>query len=121
MENESENSFISGQTRYIHMQISIIDSGVGISTENIEKLFVNFSKLEETNDINKGGTGLGLSICKLILEQMGGSINIKSEIGVGTKFTLNIKTKCQVNKPKLKEELINKFLNEKYTEIFPEI
>lgn len=52
--------------------IQVIDNGVGIKEENIEKLFLDFSKLNEHASINRGGTGLGLSICKKIIEKMGG-------------------------------------------------
>ena len=50
------------------MQISITDTGVGISPENIGKLFLDFGKLDENSARNKQGTGLGLSICKMIIE-----------------------------------------------------
>lgn len=50
----------------------MIDDGVGIKDENIDKLFLDFSKLNEHASINRSGTGLGLSICKKIIEKMGG-------------------------------------------------
>jgi signal transduction histidine kinase len=52
---------------------------MGISKENIGKLFHNFSKLQDTNGVNKTGTGLGLSICKNIIEKMGGTVRAESE------------------------------------------
>lgn len=73
---------------YISFEIKIIDTGVGISAENLPKLFMNFSKLEEHAAGNKTGTGLGLSICKSLLELMGGSVKVKSEVGVGTQFIM---------------------------------
>ena len=48
------------------LRTSVIDTGVGISQENLSKLFKNFGKLEDKNLINKGGLGFGLSICKNI-------------------------------------------------------
>ncbi len=63
---------------YIDFELRIKDTGVGISPENIEKLFMNFAKLEEHNDMNKQGTGLGLSICKSLIELMGGSVRVES-------------------------------------------
>ena len=48
------------------------DSGCGISEENLQRLFLNFSKLHETSDVNKQGVGLGLSICKQIVDLLGG-------------------------------------------------
>lgn len=78
------------------MQITISDSGVGISNEGLKHLFIDFGMLDENQERNKSGTGLGLSICKQIIEQMGGSVQVYSKIGVGTSFILNIKTKCKV-------------------------
>jgi len=80
------------------LNISIIDNGIGISQEGISKLFLDFGKLDENANLNKGGTGLGLSICKKIIEQMGGSVKVESQLGQGTKFTINIKTSCVVTK-----------------------
>ena len=50
--------------KFINFEINILDTGIGISKEGIEKLFVNFGKLSENSSQNKSGTGLGLSICK---------------------------------------------------------
>jgi len=59
-------------------------------------LFINFSRLRENQQRNQQGTGLGLSICKKIIEQMGGSVSVKSELQRGTEFIINMKTKCRV-------------------------
>lgn len=80
---------------YVHLQISIEDNGVGISEEGQKNLFIDFGKLTENGDRNKSGTGLGLSICKKIIEQMGGNVKVESKVGVGSKFIINIKTKCK--------------------------
>lgn len=80
--------------KYIKFEIRIKDSGVGISKENISKLFMNFGKLEEHAANNKHGTGLGLSICKSLIELMGGSVRVESDLGVGTTFIMQLTTKC---------------------------
>ena len=54
---------------------------MGIKKENLEKLFMDFSRLDEHQSMNASGTGLGLSICKKMLEQMGGSVTVDSEVG----------------------------------------
>jgi signal transduction histidine kinase len=54
--------------KFVKLKIEIIDSGVGIKKENLSKLFMDFSKLDEHSKINAQGTGLGLSICKRIIE-----------------------------------------------------
>lgn len=71
---------------------------MGIHQENLKKLFIDFGKLEENSKVNSQGTGLGLSICKKIVEQMGGSVEVESKVGVGTAFNINLKTKCIVKK-----------------------
>ena len=55
---------------------------------------MEFGKLKENSDQNKGGTGLGLSICKQIVEQMGGLVTVSSVLGEGTKFKIKLSTKC---------------------------
>jgi signal transduction histidine kinase len=76
--------------KYVKFEIRIIDSGVGISKENLSKLFMNFSKLEEHAAGNKTGTGLGLSICKSLIEIMKGTVTVESELGVGTTFIIQL-------------------------------
>jgi signal transduction histidine kinase len=65
----------------LKLRVEIIDTGVGIKKENLDKLFMDFSRLDEHQSINACGTGLGLSICKKMLEQMGGSVTVDSEVG----------------------------------------
>lgn len=65
------------------------DKGIGISKENIGKLFLNFGKLADTKGLNSQGTGLGLSICKHIIEKMGGNVRVESEgENKGTSFII---------------------------------
>jgi signal transduction histidine kinase len=65
--------------------VSIIDTGIGIKTEDIHQLFKKFYRVK--NDSTKGiqGTGLGLAICKKIAELHGGSITLESSFGKGTR------------------------------------
>ena len=78
------------------MNISVIDTGIGISEEGVKKLFIDFSKLHENSKRNAQGTGLGLSICKNIIEQMGGSVKVKSKVGQGSEFICNMNFECHV-------------------------
>jgi signal transduction histidine kinase len=72
------------------LKISVEDRGSGISEENQKKIFDRFKRLDSgINSINRGH-GLGLSINKAILDLLNGSIEIKSEIGKGSKFTFAI-------------------------------
>ena len=86
---------------YIEFEIHISDTGCGISKENIPKLFMNFSRLEEHQKMNQRGTGLGLSICKSLIELMGGSVSVESIVGVGTTFIIHFKSKCKVRNHKI--------------------
>lgn len=72
------------------LKISVQDHGSGISEENQKKIFDRFKRLDSgINSINRGH-GLGLSINKAILDLLKGDIDIQSEIGVGSKFTIAI-------------------------------
>ena len=51
---------------------------------------MNFSRLQDHAGVNKTGTGLGLSICKTLIELMGGSVRVESELGVGTAFIMEL-------------------------------
>lgn len=66
--------------------ISIIDTGIGISTDDQARLFQTFSQIDDGSDRRYEGTGLGLAICRRFIEQMGGSIGVESEAGKGSRF-----------------------------------
>lgn len=68
-------------TCYMRFQLGIRDFGCGISSDKLGGLFINFNNLEEHRKTNPTGRGLGLSICKMIVEQMGGSVNVESTVG----------------------------------------
>lgn len=70
---------------------------MGISRENLGKLFLNFGKLADPSGCNKTGTGLGLSICKHLIEKMGGKVKVESEgIGKGTTFIIKMQAISRV-------------------------
>jgi PAS domain S-box-containing protein len=73
------------------IEITISDTGIGISPEQQENLFNSFQQAEITTTRRFGGTGLGLAISKSIVEMMGGSIRVKSEQGKGSVFIITIK------------------------------
>ncbi len=76
--------------RFARFQITIEDSGCGISKENQQKLFKSFTQADSSTTRKYGGTGLGLTISRQLVELMKGSISMTSELGKGSKFTITI-------------------------------
>ena len=75
------------------IQISVSDNGIGISLEQQGQLFTTFHQAESSTTRKYGGTGLGLSISKSIVDMMGGSIWVESELGKGATFGFIFKAK----------------------------
>ena len=73
--------------------IQIIDNGVGIPADKIDKLFKIDEKVSTPGTENEKGTGLGLILCKDFVEKNGGRIWVESEVNKGSKFYFTIKTK----------------------------
>jgi signal transduction histidine kinase/DNA-binding response OmpR family regulator/HPt (histidine-containing phosphotransfer) domain-containing protein len=71
----------------IDIAFSVIDTGIGISTEDQKKIFEIFEQVQNTPHIHQGGTGLGLSISKKIIHNMGSSFEVKSFPGEGSTFS----------------------------------
>jgi len=96
----TENGFISF-TVYgnilnediVSLIFEVEDSGIGIREENIDKLFHNYFQVESETEQNVEGVGLGLAITWNLIKAMDGDISVKSEFGVGSKFTVEIPQK----------------------------
>ena len=74
----------------LNLIVEVKDTGIGISKENIGKLFVKFERLDLVRNSTKEGTGLGLAITKMLLDMMHGRIDVDSEYGKGSTFTVTI-------------------------------
>ncbi|NLB87683.1 MAG: response regulator, partial [Syntrophomonadaceae bacterium] len=70
--------------------ITIADTGIGIPEDYISYIFDPFYQVDNSNSRNYSGTGLGLYICKRLVELMGGTIDINSSVGKGTKFIISL-------------------------------
>ena len=79
--------------------ISVTDTGIGIKKEDLDNLFERFTRLEEKRNRNIEGTGLGLHISKLLISMMNGRIEVDSEYGQGSEFTVYIPQRVMDKKP----------------------
>ena len=80
----------SGREGFALFRTVISDTGIGISPEFLPHIFENFSREQNTSKSGVLGAGLGMPVAKKLVELMGGSIFVESELGKGTKVTVNI-------------------------------
>ena len=89
---ELEACLIEETDEECELLISVTDDGIGISPEQMDRIFRTFEQAESGTNRKYGGTGLGLVISKNIVELMGGRIWVESQLGKGAKFFFTIKT-----------------------------
>ncbi len=75
---------------HVIVQITVSDTGIGISAEALGKIFDPFTQADASTSRKFGGTGLGLAICRQLAELMGGRIWAESEVGKGSRFNLEL-------------------------------
>ena len=87
------------------IKFSVIDTGIGMSPEQLKKIFNPFEQADASTTRRFGGTGLGLSICKRLIEMMGGDIDVKSKLNCGSEFQFHIVLKRAASDEKAHHKL----------------
>ncbi len=73
-----------------HICILVIDSGIGIATDKMDTVFNLFEQADGSSTRSFGGTGLGLSLSRRFAELLGGTLQVESQVGVGSRFTVSL-------------------------------
>jgi two-component system phosphate regulon sensor histidine kinase PhoR len=79
---------ISAEVQDRTLRLAVADSGQGIPSEELPRVFERFYRVDKARTRDSGGTGLGLSIVKHAIESQGGTINVTSRLGAGSTFTI---------------------------------
>ena len=74
----------------VRLSIRVSDTGVGIAADQLEQIFTSFYQIDGTVTRRYGGAGLGLAITRKLVEAMGGTIRVSSELGAGSAFTVQL-------------------------------
>ncbi len=74
-----------------HIEIAVADTGIGIPRDRLGAIFEEFEQADTSTTRRYGGTGLGLSISRLLVQRMGGSIGVESEVGRGTTLRFDVR------------------------------
>jgi PAS domain S-box-containing protein len=72
------------------LRVDVIDTGIGMTPEQTERVFRPFTQADASITRKFGGTGLGLTICQQLAKLLGGDVTVKSQLGIGSTFTLKI-------------------------------
>ncbi|WP_373944881.1 ATP-binding protein [Vibrio chagasii] len=110
-----EVEFAIAPTTPPSVNIMVSDTGIGIAEDKVDHIFTAFEQAELSTTRKFGGTGLGLSIVKQLVELMGGTINVSSQLNVGTRFTICLPLEMHELEKQTTEQAstsINKTLND---------
>ena len=72
--------------------MAVRDTGIGIEQDALPHVFDRFWRADKVRSRSEGGTGLGLSLASQIVQKLGGILNVESEIGRGSKFTVQLQS-----------------------------
>lgn len=85
-------SVIRQNGNQIGLRVEVTDTGIGIPQERLDTIFESFGQADSSTTRNFGGSGLGLTISKNLVELMGGSMHVSSEVGKGSQFWFDLTT-----------------------------
>lgn len=103
-----------------YLQMEVIDTGIGIHKQDLDKLFISFQQVDTHQNHGKEGTGLGLTIARELCDLMGGTIAVESEYGKGSTFTIKIEQKL-VDEEKLMNDFSQRNLRILILEELPQL
>jgi PAS domain S-box-containing protein len=89
---------------FLDIEISVRDTGIGITKEKIGKIFESFTQADSSTTRRFGGTGLGLTISKSLAELMNGNLTVASDIGHGSTFTLHLPLEVLNSQPQISKD-----------------
>jgi signal transduction histidine kinase/DNA-binding NarL/FixJ family response regulator len=92
-------SVVSSSKKSNTLRFVVSDTGIGIPGDKLSSIFVAFEQVDSTSTSAYGGTGLGLAITRNIVNLMGGSIKVRSILGVGSEFTIEVPLTLNEKKP----------------------
>lgn len=84
--------YVSFSSLHKKLYFEVVDTGIGLTDEQINKIFNAFMQADSSTTRKYGGTGLGLSLSKQLVEKLGGEISVKSTFGSGSRFTASFST-----------------------------
>lgn len=95
---------VDGESNRTDLRVCVTDTGIGISEEQLEELFMKFKQADSGMNRSKGGSGLGLAISKRLVELMEGTLQAKSEPGKGSEFTFTVRQEVIDGRPCIEDD-----------------